>query len=355
MNDNSQSILGGPDSIRDQVILPNRVAFRICMRGIRTRLGRSLVTLLGVSLGITFLMAVLGGYEIKRAMQQEAEELRAVDRRLAVMRSEIGNLRGKSVLAVVNNASETDLRFLTALAERHNVQLKVLSDDDRTRRLFAGADLETDAKAAHAVLGIGDYEHYPQIRELLAQPQADAAPFLVMRPPAETFGRDLKASGRHYKQLDVELRAAELEDAARRKHETDLRMYWIVTISLFITVMGIANAMLMSVTERIREIGTMKCLGALPGFVVKLFLIESSLLGFCGAVLGAAAGALFSILTYAATFGLTRILISVNYGTLAGYALLSVITGIILAIIAAIYPARVAARMIPAVALTSNV
>ncbi|HOT52163.1 MAG TPA: hypothetical protein PLI07_14365, partial [Candidatus Hydrogenedentes bacterium] len=50
---------------------------------------------------------------------------------------------------------------------------------------------------------------------------------------------------------------------------------WLAAISLLVCVVGITNAMLMSVTERYREIGTMKCLGALDWFVVKLFLIEA--------------------------------------------------------------------------------
>ena len=40
---------------------------------------------------------------------------------------------------------------------------------------------------------------------------------------------------------------------------------WLIIMSLIVCVVGIANSMLMAVTERFREIGTMKCLGALDG------------------------------------------------------------------------------------------
>ena len=40
---------------------------------------------------------------------------------------------------------------------------------------------------------------------------------------------------------------------------------WLIVMSLIVCVVGIANSMLMAVTERFREIGTMKCLGALDG------------------------------------------------------------------------------------------
>ena len=65
---------------------------------------------------------------------------------------------------------------------------------------------------------------------------------------------------------------------------------WLIAISLLVCVVGISNAMLMSVTERYREIGTMKCLGALDWFVVKLFLLEAGFLGLAGSALGALLG-----------------------------------------------------------------
>jgi putative ABC transport system permease protein len=46
---------------------------------------------------------------------------------------------------------------------------------------------------------------------------------------------------------------------------------WIIILSLLVCVVGIVNAQLMAVTERFREIGTMKCLGALDRFVLRLF------------------------------------------------------------------------------------
>jgi len=67
------------------------------------------------------------------------------------------------------------------------------------------------------------------------------------------------------------------------------RMTWLVSLSLVVCTVGITNSMLMSVTERFKEIGTMKCLGALNQFVVKLFMIEAFLLGVIASTLAPSA------------------------------------------------------------------
>jgi putative ABC transport system permease protein len=54
-------------------------------------------------------------------------------------------------------------------------------------------------------------------------------------------------------------------------------------LSLLVCVVGIVNAQLMAVTERFREIGTMKCLGALDRFRLRLFLLEAGMQGLVGA------------------------------------------------------------------------
>ncbi len=56
---------------------------------------------------------------------------------------------------------------------------------------------------------------------------------------------------------------------------TSAKQRWIVILSLLVCIVGIINAQLMSVTERFREIGTMKCLGALDRFIVRLFVLEA--------------------------------------------------------------------------------
>ena len=64
----------------------------------------------------------------------------------------------------------------------------------------------------------------------------------------------------------------------------------IAGISLLVGGIGVMNIMLVSVTERIREIGLRKALGAAPAVIRRQFLVEASVLGLSGGVLGAALG-----------------------------------------------------------------
>jgi putative ABC transport system permease protein len=66
----------------------------------------------------------------------------------------------------------------------------------------------------------------------------------------------------------------------------------IAGISLLVGGIGVMNIMLVSVTERIREIGLRKALGATPRVIRRQFLIEASVLGLAGGLLGAGLGLL---------------------------------------------------------------
>jgi predicted lysophospholipase L1 biosynthesis ABC-type transport system permease subunit len=210
----------------------------------------------------------------------------------------------------------------------------------------------SDAADANVVMILGDESG------ILSEEQFRAlgtTRVIVYDDLPDAAGSAAAAAGVSIRKLGIELRADELARLERKRTQARYRMYWIVVVSLLITVGGITNAMLMSVTERFREIATMKCLGALSSFVVKLFLIESSLVGFAGSVLGAVIGVLFPLVAYSYTYEFGRVFTAISLGTLAVYGMLCVVVGMILAVVAGIYPARVAARMVPAAALRSQV
>lgn len=127
---------------------------------------------------------------------------------------------------------------------------------------------------------------------------------------------------------------------------------WLIGISLLVCVVGITNAMLMSVTERYREIGTMKCLGALDWFVVKLFLFEAAFLGLTGSLLGAVLGDLAAVLS--ATTQHEKVFALVDWGAMVRASLVAVAVGGALAVVGAIYPAWRAGKMPPADAMRTE-
>ncbi len=142
-------------------------------------------------------------------------------------------------------------------------------------------------------------------------------------------------------------------EAKARMQEEQSKQAWLISLSLLVCVVGIANAMLMSVTERFREIGTMKCLGALDTFIVKLFLLESTFQGLAGTSAGIVIG-------FALTLGLALL----DYGGYtftyfplggiaesAGYAL---VVGTLLSLVGAMLPAYRAAKMEPVEAMRSD-
>ncbi len=125
---------------------------------------------------------------------------------------------------------------------------------------------------------------------------------------------------------------------------------WIVTLSLLVCIVGIINAQLMSVTERFREIGTMKCLGALDRFIVRLFVLEALMQGLAGSGAGAILGLVSATISSAFSLG-TSIFPVFPWFALFYSMLLSVIIGTSLSLIGVIYPAILAARMQPVEAM----
>ncbi len=123
------------------------------------------------------------------------------------------------------------------------------------------------------------------------------------------------------------------------------RQAWLIITSLVMCLVGVTNSMLMSVTERYREIGTIKCLGASDGFIVKVFFLEASLLGASGSLLGAILGTgLFSLVTKANGN-------PISFSSAMGVVLIAVCIGIFMTVVAAIAPAVQAAKMPAAAAL----
>ncbi len=117
-------------------------------------------------------------------------------------------------------------------------------------------------------------------------------------------------------------------------------------ISLVVGGIGIMNIMLVSVTERTREIGVRKAIGARPSDILWQFLIEAVVLALTGGLLGIALGVGASVLTSLVLdwpVGISMDAVALSFGVCLAIGLFF-----------GVYPARQAARLDPITALRSD-
>jgi putative ABC transport system permease protein len=131
-----------------------------------------------------------------------------------------------------------------------------------------------------------------------------------------------------------------------------------VTVVLFaIVALGVVNTMLMSVFERVREIGTLLAIGWRRRRVLRLFLLEAATIGALGGVAGAALG--WGVTSAASVRGFVFHAPGSSFEQVirpvpsASIALAAVVVAGLGAVLAALYPARKASRMNPVDALRS--
>lgn len=117
----------------------------------------------------------------------------------------------------------------------------------------------------------------------------------------------------------------------------------VAGISLIVSGISIMTVMLVSVSERTREIGIKKSIGASRGVIISEFLFESVLITFIGGLIGITAGVIISALIGAAAGGG----LSVNFGLCGTVLLISLAVGGIFGV----YPAVKAADLKPVDAL----
>ena len=120
----------------------------------------------------------------------------------------------------------------------------------------------------------------------------------------------------------------------------------IAAISLLVGGIGVMNIMLVSVTERIREIGLRKALGATPAAIRRQFLIEASLLGVFGGVIGATIGVIGAVVLPS--------MISQPVSISAPAIAAALVVALGLGVGFGVYPASRAARLTPIDALRSE-
>lgn len=129
-------------------------------------------------------------------------------------------------------------------------------------------------------------------------------------------------------------------------HTLTILLGGIAAISLIVGGIGVMNIMLVSVTERIREIGLRKALGATPRVIRRQFLVEASVLGLVGGAIGVVAG----LIGVAYLPGLIGDPISTSPTAAVGALAIALAIGVLFGV----YPASRAASLAPIDALRTE-
>lgn len=134
--------------------------------------------------------------------------------------------------------------------------------------------------------------------------------------------------------------------------------FFLISILMVIIIVGIMNTMWIAVRERTSEIGTMRAIGMAKGQVLRLFVLEATILGFFATGLGGSVGALVAFALDAAqiTIDVEAVKVLLMSDTLQlsvrpGQIVRAVITFTLFTVLAALWPAVRAARLQPVTAI----
>jgi putative ABC transport system permease protein len=124
---------------------------------------------------------------------------------------------------------------------------------------------------------------------------------------------------------------------------------------LFVVFFGIANTMVMSIYERTREIGILKAIGASPGNIRLLFVMEAALIGLVGGIAGVIGGWLLGLGLNAGILAYLEwreVPVTGTFFALTGWLVgLALVFATVVGLLAGLYPAARAARLDPLEAL----
>lgn len=154
----------------------------------------------------------------------------------------------------------------------------------------------------------------------------------------------------HYPQLKILSWKEEEKDFFAFAYMDQVSGYIMIIMVLIIAGVGIANTMLLSTYERLKEIGTMRALGSTSGIIMKLYITEGAMIGILGALIGSMLGIL--LMWHAHRYGLDMSMFIQEMDI--GYPIDSVLRGsfnmmiilktvlftMIMAVMSSLYPAR---------------
>lgn len=181
---------------------------------------------------------------------------------------------------------------------------------------------------------------YDNIQELMIAIEDLDDKAAVSTAAGEILNSDLPSSDYEYKSQNIAEEMAQLQQIT---NVISILLVGIASISLLVGGVGVMNIMLVSVTERTREIGLKKALGAKKGKILGQFLTEAAVLTSLGGIIGVVLG-----LSIAKIIG-SIVKMQVYVSPL--FIVISVLFSMFVGIVFGLVPSRKAANMDPIEAL----
>jgi len=345
MSEPKITVLQSRGRIGKQIQLPLSKAVEISLKSLKVRFWRSMLTVSSIILAIAFLTFVWGSSRLESAVAlgirpdaaKVVEVSRTVDDSWKPFERELADL-------------------LQNRRDYQNVMKQFLAGDVRSLKNFC-REVENDPDPARRISLAGLPDDPRTVDEL-----AEKVRSVGLEPDLDGWSRDaLRLAGIKAVvqaeltrlsaiQLALQRRGVQPDTPVTQLETISPTAVWLIVISLLVCGVGITNAMLMSVSERFREIGTMKCLGALDGFIVKLFLLESTFQGVVGTAIGVLGG--FVVMSVAGLWAFGR----AAFDYFPAFQIVTiVVSGLLigsgLSIVGAVFPALRAAHMAPVEAM----
>ncbi len=367
------------DSQRQTLPPFNRIC-SIASSGLKVRFGRSIITMGGICLALAYLVSIRVNGLVTENIAKFSQSIKCYDFNgqfqslenayhpdLQISREQVDHWRNllqarayQQILGEIKtdaaqrrkpvptldqlqsgawcDGAFSDVHFLNttgrdwrdAYLASQGLAIADLSERDKAQRVERLAPAERD----QLITGQGGAAALANMKNACAAGFAEKSE-IVSRLLAGKLEKSLEEDGLTANWTDIG--AVHQERAARK---------WIINIVLIVAVAGIANAMLMSVTERFREIGTMKCLGAMDSLVLLLFLVETLVVGAAGALIGVVAGSLLGAVQLGSHYGWAA-LVNIPWRDVIVSLFQLGLVGLVLSILGGVGPALVAARMAP--------
>ncbi len=203
---------------------------------------------------------------------------------------------------------------------------------------IVGIYAERDAlpNSASFLLGLAEYE-----RNYATQLDFAIGIKVAEGVDPDTARQPIEAAAAEYPQVNVENQTEFRESQEEQINVLLNVLTLLLVLAVLIALFGITNTLVLSVTERTREIGLLRAVGMSRWQVRRMVLWEAIVVAVLGGLLGAAVGLFFGVIVVAAlgSFGITEL--SIPFGQIVFLVVFAAVVGVI----AAIFPARRAARL----------